>query len=124
MNAIDFVLQGFVLRSGFEAALNKLNPSLLQGMMGASSIAVFVVLDMVLGVLLVYTYAAIRPRFGPGAGTAVKAAVLFWLIGGATWAFTSLMGLFGWGFYFASAACSLVNLLASAYVGAMLYKET
>ena len=123
MNAIDFVVQGFVLQGTFEAEMNALNPSLMQGMMSGSATASFVLLDFALGLILVYLYAAIRPRFGPGAGTAFRAAVLLWLASSVTWAFTSAMGVFSWGFFAISSLIALVNTSASAYVGAMLYKE-
>src|SRR5207249_12113958 len=43
-----------------------------------SMIWVFVVWDIVMGIGLVWLYAAIRPRFGPGAKTAVIAGLALW----------------------------------------------
>jgi len=47
-----------------------------------------VVLDLLEGITILWLYSAIRPRYGPGARTAVIAAFAWWFIvtlGGATW---------------------------------------
>ena len=72
---------------------------------------------------MVLTYAATRPRFGAGVGTAVKAALLVWTIAGTTWYFTTAMGMISMGAFAMMSVISLVTFLAAAYVGAMLYKE-
>ena len=43
-------------------------------MNGTSALVTTVVVDTLLGFLLAWLYAALRPRLGPGAGTAVIAA--------------------------------------------------
>jgi hypothetical protein len=48
-----------------------------------SLIPLFVILDFIYGIVLVYLYAAIRPRFGAGPSTAVQAGILMWLIAAA-----------------------------------------
>ena len=45
-----------------------------------SLIPLFILLDFVYGIALVQLYAAIRPRFGPGPGTAVKAGIFVWVL--------------------------------------------
>ncbi|MGH8622636.1 MAG: hypothetical protein ACRET3_10895, partial [Burkholderiales bacterium] len=50
--------------------------------MADSAIPLFVALDFVYGIVLVWTYAAIRPRFGPGPKTAVYAGLLVWVVAG------------------------------------------
>jgi hypothetical protein len=123
LNVLDFLLNNVVLASQMEAALNALNPSLADNMQGGSVIAMFVVLDLLFGVLLVWTYAAMRPRFGAGAKTAAIAAAQVWLVGGVIYAFMVAMGMFTWGFFLLGSIASLVNLMVSTQVGAMLYKE-
>ena len=80
-------------------------------------------LDFIFGLLIVWTYAAIRPRFGAGAGTAIKAALLVWLVSALTWYFTVAMGVFSMGFFMKRAVLSLVTMVIAGYVGAMMYKE-
>jgi hypothetical protein len=123
MNVIDFATQNLLFKDPTTAALNALNPALAAGAGATSTIVGFVLLDFVIGLLLIWTYAAIRPRFGPGPWTAVKAALLFWLFGGTTWAMVSLMGIFTWGFFAMNGCAFLVNLLVGAYVGARIYQE-
>jgi hypothetical protein len=123
MNTLDWAITTFILGSPMKAAMDALNPSLYANMSSGTTLAVFVVCDFVLAFLLVWTYAAIRPRFGPGPKTASYAGLLFWAVLGTFWASISAMGLFPWALYPAGAAASLVNMLASANVGAALYKE-
>lgn len=123
MNVIDFLLNGVLFTDAFTAEMNALNPALMPRMMSGGVTAGFILLDFVIGVLIVLTYAAIRPRFGPGPGTAIKAGLLVWAVGTANWAFTSVMGLFSWGFFAMGLGGALVNALIAAYVGARLYKE-
>jgi hypothetical protein len=83
----------------------------------------YVVMDLVLGILLVWTYAAIRPRFGPGLKTAVYVAVLFWLLAGIFYSGYLHMGMMSGGLWWSFAIVGLVNFLLSAWVGARLYSE-
>ena len=52
---------------------------------GAGTMIAYVVFNFVLGIALVWLYAAVRPRFGPGPKTAVitglAAWVLLWFLG-------------------------------------------
>jgi hypothetical protein len=50
-------------------------------MPGGAAVAIFVVVGFVMGIVLIWLYAAARPRFGPGPKTAVIVALVFWLIG-------------------------------------------
>lgn len=47
---------------------------------GASAIAVFLLYAFALGLVLVWLYAAIRPRFGAGPRTAIIAGVAVWFL--------------------------------------------
>ena len=63
-----------VVASEIEAALRDRNLPPL----GMQPIIGFVLLAFVLGIATIWLYAAIRPRFGAGAGTAVIAGVAVW----------------------------------------------
>jgi hypothetical protein len=80
-------------------------------------------MDLVLGILLIWTYAAIRPRFGPGMKTASYAAVLFWLLSGIFLSGYMHMGMMSSGLWWTFAFIGLVNFWVSAWVGARLYSE-
>src|SRR6185295_8992414 len=92
---------------------------------GGSFIAVAVVLTFVMGILLVLTYACIRPRCGPGPKTAIFAGLILWfavyvycgiiqamLLGMPTPAMLPLVLGFG-----------LVEYALAAIAGAYFYKE-
>jgi len=78
LNVVDFLLYGVLWKDDITAALAALN----RPPMSDSAIPLFVVLDFLYGIVLVWTYAAIRPRFGPGPKTAVYAGLLVWVVAG------------------------------------------
>ncbi len=123
LNVLDFLTNTFITAESFKADIDALNPALMPKMEAPSTIVAFVVLDFVLGLILVWSYAAIRPRFGAGVGTAITAGVLVWAISSVTWFFTVVMGLFSLAFFAKGAVLTLVSMLVAAYVGGMLYKE-
>jgi len=92
-------------------------------MASSSMMVTNIVMDLVLGILLVWTYAAIRPRFGPGFRTAVYAALLFWVLAGIFLSGYMHMGMMSAGLWWSFAIIGLVNFLVSAWVGARLYSE-
>jgi hypothetical protein len=76
-----------------------------------------------MGILVIWTYAAIRPRFGPGPRTAVRAALIPFI--GITLVlagFTS-MGVFPTAVFLKGTAFSLINMALGAVVGAWAYSE-
>jgi hypothetical protein len=76
VNIGETVLNVVVIAADVESALEARN---LPDMTGAG-IGVFVTMAFGLGILMVWLYAAIRPRFGPGPRTAVIAGLAIWLL--------------------------------------------
>lgn len=92
--------------------------------MSAGTWAVTVAVSLLVGLTLVFFYAAARPRFGPGPRTAVLVAVALWagsyvvsLLGYA------MLGLFPgrllvtWGFV------GLVEVVLASLLGGWIYRE-
>ena len=75
LNVVDFLVWGVWLAPDMAAALQAAGKKPID-----SLIPLFIVLDFVYGIALVQLYAAIRPRFGPGPGTAVKAGIFVWVL--------------------------------------------
>ena len=123
MNIIDFVVNKFFLGARMMAESEAFKPGMSQSMMSGKVMASYIIMDLVLGILLVWTYAAIRPRFGPGVKTAVYAAVLFWILAGIFLSGYLHMGMMSTGLWMQFAFFGLVNFLISAWVGARLYTE-
>jgi hypothetical protein len=120
---LDGLINGLLLSGTWETAMTALNPAIGANMERTSTIIGFWITDIVYGILLVLLYASIRPRFGPGAGTALKAAVIAWLIGGVAWGSLAVMGIFTWNLFILGGLCWLVVSAGAALVGAKLYRE-
>jgi len=123
MNVIDWIVNGYLLAARMKAESDAFKPGLSDQMMQGSAVIGYIVMDFVLAFALVWTYAAIRPRFGPGIKTASYAALLFWLL---TMIFMSgymHMGMMSAGLWWTFAFIGLVNYLLSAWAGAKVYSE-
>jgi hypothetical protein len=120
MNIGEFVLNDMVLgehMKTFFASHNFKEP-------GGSFIAVAVGGTFVLGIVIVWLYALIRPRCGAGPKTAIIAALIVWF---ATYLYSgSINGLlFGIPLNTMLIVCAwgLVEYILGTLVGAALYKE-
>jgi hypothetical protein len=123
MNVIDFISSTYILGARMKAESDAFKPGMSDQMMSGTTMVSYIVMDLVLGILLVWTYAAMRPRFGPGMRTATYVAVLFWILGGIFLSGYLHMGIMSSGLWWSFAIVGLVNFLVSAWVGAKLYSE-
>jgi hypothetical protein len=123
MNIIDYISNTFILGARMKAESDAFKPGMGDAMMTPSVMVSYIVMDFALGILLVWTYAAIRPRFGPGFRTAVYAALLFWVLAGIFLSGYLHMGMMSTGLWCMFAFFGLINFLLSAWVGARLYTE-
>jgi len=121
MSAIDYVVNNYILAGDWRNTAQLRNIDL--GVMGGTgALVTMVVLDLVLGQLLVLVYAAIRPRFGPGLGTAAIAGFLVFVPQAI------LLATFGgiiisWDLYVRQSSLMLVSVMAGAIAGAWVYSE-
>ena len=123
MNIIDYISNAFILGARMKAESDAFKPGMSDAMMTPSVMVSYIVMDFALGILLVWTYAAIRPRFGPGFRTAVYAALLFWVLAGIFLSGYLHMGMMSTGLWMQFAFFGLVNFVLSAWVGARIYTE-
>jgi FtsH-binding integral membrane protein len=125
LNIIDFLSNGVIFSARMQADANAFKAGLGDQMaaMGGAQIAIYVFFDFVIGFLLVWTYAAIRPRFGPGPRTAVYAGLVFFVIGLITTFGYKEMGVMSSGLWWSYTALWFINLVLAAVVGAAVYKE-
>ncbi|MGH9368767.1 MAG: hypothetical protein ACRD3M_13965 [Thermoanaerobaculia bacterium] len=119
VNISEFVLNEVVLKKANEEAMKALGKSMPTG---GGTMMVWILWGFALGIVAVWLYAAIRPRFGAGPGTAVKAGLAVWVLAYlfSTVAFVNL-GIFPFnalGFIW-----TLVEPVVATVVGAWLYKE-
>jgi hypothetical protein len=121
-NVMDFISANVLLADDMARMAQRLN--LNQALLASPTVALsWIAVDFVYGFLLVFAYAAIRPRFGPGPGTAVRAGLLLWAaVAVVLFGFTS-MGVFTPDLFHKSSAFALISSVAAALTGAFLYKE-
>ncbi len=120
IDIFEFVLNGMVLAEQWKSIMGAMNLPL----MGQTEIIWFNALGFVLGIIAVWTYAAIRPRFGAGAKTAVFAGVLTWLTACLYGnAMSTIIGMFPMHLTLTLAGVGLVELIVATIAGAWLYKE-
>ena len=121
LNIVDSVFFGVMMKQDIAAAMQALGKQ--PGAMDRL-VPLFVVLDFVTGIGLLWVYAAIRPRFGAGAKTAVIAGVAVWFFVGLLHALGEApMGLFPQKMYTVGTIVALVQYAVAGAVGAYVYKE-
>ena len=120
INFGEFILNGVLMAEEMNAAMVALNkPAIAPAM-----IVWFVVFSFGFAFVLVWTYAAIRPRFGAGVKTAVCASALCWGLGYFyPNLFFLVMDLFPRHVIVLSSIWSLVEVTIAGIAGAWAYTE-
>lgn len=120
LNIFEYVLNGVVFASqwnDFEKMLGR--------QMRPGAIPFFVVASFVMGIGMVWLYAAARPRLGPGAKTAALTGLAFWVFAYAIPAADGVMASLQPGRLTATVTLILlVGTILASLSGAWLYKET
>jgi len=121
INIGEFILNEPILGAEFAevmASMNREPP-------GSGAIMIFVIMGFAIGILAVWLYAAIRPRFGPGARTAVCAGLTVWALG---WLVPNIsfaaMGLMPAKLLVIATVWSAVEVTLATVAGAWLYTES
>ncbi len=120
INVGEFILNMPILGRQWTDALTALGRPPLD----AAPPTFFILLAFVLGILTVWLYAAIRPRFGKGPKTAVSAGLMMWLLT-ILYPMAGMlpMNLFPKSLMVTAALWELFELPIAALVGAWLYRE-
>jgi uncharacterized membrane protein len=121
INVVEYITNGVVLKQAWGQAMQALGKP---AEFSASAIVMFNVWGFLLGIAAVWLYAAIRPRYGLGASTAIRAGFAAW---GLAVFLPNLgnypLGLFPGRLLVITTVVALVELLVATLVGAWLYKE-
>ena len=120
MNVFEGILNGAILAEQWNEAMRALNrpPVTTEQIIG------FNVWGFLIGIAVVWMYAALSPRFGAGTATGVKAGVVIWalvyVLGSVGLVVTGIfpLSLMAIGF-----VVGLVELIVAGVVGAKLYKQ-
>jgi hypothetical protein len=119
LNIVDFLFWGVIYGKDFEAALQAVGRPPSDALM-----PLWIILDFLYGIALVWLYAAIRPRFGAGPGTAVVAGLFVWVVAGL---FHTIgegpLGLLPMRLYVLGTIVGLVAIPVATVAGAKFYRE-
>ena len=121
INVLQFAAWALFVRPRLSAALEALGHPLKET---AGITVLWVVLSFLLGILFVWLYAAIRPRYGAGPRTAVVAGVaagVLLLIPDIGWG--SILRLIPARVWAIDAVDTLVTAVVATLLGAWVYKE-
>lgn len=122
-NALDMFWNLVVLKDDMAAVAGRLG--LTPEAAGSfSTAAPWILVDFIVGLIVVWTYAAIRPRFGPGPRTAIVAALGPWLAATVVVYGFASMGLMSDGVFVRGALSELVTYVLAALAGGAIYKES
>jgi hypothetical protein len=121
LTVLEFVLNGLILDDQWTAAMEALNRTASES---AGTMISYVVWNFLLGIALVWLYAAVRPRFGPGPKTAVFTGLavwfLVWLLG---FGGTVIAGLFPTNLVVITLIWGFFEVPIATVVGAWPYQE-
>jgi hypothetical protein len=123
MNVSGFLVQGMLLGKRMEDEMVAVAPTLQGKGMDAASMTGRVVTQFVVGLLLVWLYAAMRPRFGAGPKTAMLSAFVVWLCGFLFYLDWLYLGMMSASLYAIVSLAMAVTLAIAAWIGGMLYRE-
>lgn len=116
----EFVLNGVILADQWPDLMKSLNRPAL----GVTEVVYFNIFGFIQGLAAVWTYAAIRPRFGEGPTTAVIAALLTWVTSYVLVdAMPTIMGVFPLSMSLMLAGVGLIEIVVATVAGAYFYKE-
>lgn len=120
LNVGEYVLNGIILAEQWTAFIAQTG----LGETSAVQALSFVIVTFLVGIGLIWIYAAIRPRFGSGPKTAAIAGLAVWAIG---WLFIGtsfyISGISPAGLAFSSILWGLFEVPLAAVAGAWLYRE-
>src|SRR5258708_3909602 len=121
INIVEYITNGVVLKQAWGQAMQTLGkPAELT----AGAIVMFNIWGFLLGIAAVWLYAAIRPRYGAGPNTAIRAGLAAWALA----VFLPNLGNYPLGLFPArllavSTVVALVEIVVATVAGAWLYKE-
>ena len=121
INIVEFITNGVVLKADWGQVMQALGkPAVPSG----GAIAIYNVWGFLVGIAAVWIYAAIRPRYGAGVGTAARAGLIAWALA----VFLSNLANYPSGLYptrllVITSVVALFEIVIATVAGAWLYKE-
>ncbi len=121
IDVVEGILEGIILGPEWRQAMQALGHPLRET---GANMTLHVLLGFAYGIMALWLYAAIRPRFGAGPKTALYAGLAVWVLG-------SLLPSVNWGprgllpghLFTIAVVVGLAEIVAATEAGAWLYKE-
>lgn len=121
INLVEYLTNGVILKGAWGQAMTALGKS---ADISASAIAIFNLWGFLIGIGSVWIYAAIRPRYGAGPGTAVRAGLAVWALAVFLANLSNYpLDLFPVRLLFITSVVALLEIVIATVVGAWLYQE-
>jgi hypothetical protein len=118
------ILAQFVLGDRIQNEMNAGMPGSADSMtMSVAAVAAGIVMKFIIGIILVWLYAAVRPRFGPGPRTAFYIAVCVWILGAIFFSDFLLLGMMSILSYVILEVMQFLSFIVATLVGAWIYTE-
>lgn len=120
INIGEFILNEPILGEEWKEAMQALN----RPEMGGGEVVWYIIWGFITGIAMVWLYAAIRPRFGPGPKTAVIAGLTVWFLAWLlSFGGTLINDMFPTRLVIISLIWGFFELPIATLAGAWLYKE-
>jgi hypothetical protein len=120
INISEFVLNTAILGTRMQARMTQMNLPPI----GGSAVIVFVALGFLIGIAMIWLYAAIRPRYGARPMTAMIAGAAVWFFGYFYSSITAVaMGMWSARLTAAVLLWGLIEVLIAALAGGYVYQE-
>ena len=127
IGATRLIVGGFVRRIVvmplFGQEMRENHPSLISSVETTSGKISMVMIMMLIGIVTMYTYAAMRPQFATRLATVFSAAFAMWFLASLNWAVTAVMGLFSWRHIIVECLLTFGTVLVATYLGSRVYPE-
>ncbi|MGB9456419.1 MAG: hypothetical protein WCB12_10270 [Bryobacteraceae bacterium] len=121
LNVVEGAMNGVILQPQWSAAAKAIGRS---ATMSTKQMVAFNLWGFAAGIIAVWLYAAIRPRFGAGLRTAIATGAAVWLLAYAMKnAMMAFLHVFPLGLLLLVTAVGLVEVLIATSLGAYFYRE-
>ena len=123
LSVIDVAMYGAVLKAPMAVAWKAVGRPTMTDTQRDLEVPLSILLDFVVGIFLVWVYAAIRPRFGASPRTALKAGLASWFLASVLSAMFSVQGVMPLGVMIIKTLVLLVEYPIAVVIGAKFYSE-
>jgi hypothetical protein len=121
INLSEWFWNGVVFMKDIQDAMAAINRP---QSMGGGAMAVYILWGFLVGILAVWLYAAVRPRFGAGVRTAVRTGLMLWLLVYVQMTVSMApMNIIPARLMLIGLPIGLVEIVVATVLGAWLYKE-